>query len=339
MTSAKMADFLAAEFRYWKEQGIACSDVARHLGGDPADLHDTLIPLARLNALYEYTSRTLDDPFMGIRIGRQRCLPDMGMLADLFLRHRDARHLLETMIRFLPVVSGFFTATLQEEGKKTQVTLHPLGKEYVHPLIVDACLSGCLRLGGMAINLQSAQHHVRVHIARSLSPAQQAAYSREFGFPVRGNADNNAISFSTDLLFFTNTAHDPVLHTSAVGRAERFCHHVENRQLAGQVLTLIRHHFIDHPPGLDLIAAQLDTSVRRLQRMLHASNLNFRQLMDEVRHEKACHLLASSDSSITEIARQLCYEETASFYKAFKRWSGCSPGEYRRQCLAAEEAG
>jgi AraC-like DNA-binding protein len=74
---------------------------------------------------------------------------------------------------------------------------------------------------------------------------------------------------------------------------------------------------------------------RTLFRRLEREELTFRKLVDEVRYEVARHLLADTSLAMTEIAAVLDYSEATAFARAFRRWSGLTPMNWR----AARAAG
>ena len=88
----------------------------------------------------------------------------------------------------------------------------------------------------------------------------------------------------------------------------------------------------DHPaplPELAEMAEQLATSPRTLKRHLQQADLTYRQLQDEARYRQACKLLGERGTRISEVAYALGYNDVANFSRAFKRWSGKTPREYR----------
>ncbi|MDH5179020.1 MAG: AraC family transcriptional regulator [Gammaproteobacteria bacterium] len=80
----------------------------------------------------------------------------------------------------------------------------------------------------------------------------------------------------------------------------------------------------------DTIAKQLNMSPRTLQRRLEENGIAFVELLDEVRTELARNKLQNSDLSLAEIGFLLGFSEQSSFNRAFKRWTGKTPKEYRR---------
>ena len=77
------------------------------------------------------------------------------------------------------------------------------------------------------------------------------------------------------------------------------------------------------------MAEQLATSPRTLKRHLQQADLTYRQLQDEARYRQACKLLGERGTRISEVAYALGYNDVANFSRAFKRWSGKTPREYR----------
>jgi AraC-like DNA-binding protein len=82
-------------------------------------------------------------------------------------------------------------------------------------------------------------------------------------------------------------------------------------------------------PDLSTLAARLSVSERTLQRRLRDTNLTFRELRDRARSEIARDALSSSNVSIATLARRLGYSEPTAFTAAFRRWTGCSPSQFR----------
>ncbi len=82
--------------------------------------------------------------------------------------------------------------------------------------------------------------------------------------------------------------------------------------------------------ALDDVANALALSPRSLRRKLEQENTSFRLIVDDERRQIALQLLTCSNMILDELAIHLGYTDTASFTRAFRRWMGCSPGEYRK---------
>jgi AraC-like DNA-binding protein len=82
-------------------------------------------------------------------------------------------------------------------------------------------------------------------------------------------------------------------------------------------------------PALDEIAHNLGLSEWALQRKLRDHGLSFTQLVDQIRQETALAHLKQQTLSVTQLASLLGYSETSAFSRAFKRWFGVSPKQWR----------
>ncbi|SDW12567.1 helix-turn-helix transcriptional regulator [Marinobacter mobilis] len=81
--------------------------------------------------------------------------------------------------------------------------------------------------------------------------------------------------------------------------------------------------------GVELIASQLNMSRYTLYKRLKAENQTFAGIFQEVRREQALVFLQDPQRPLVEVAERLGFSELSAFSRAFKRWMGCSPAEYR----------
>ena len=84
-------------------------------------------------------------------------------------------------------------------------------------------------------------------------------------------------------------------------------------------------------PDLRQVASMLSTSARTLQRRLRGASLTYAGLVQQARCEAASHMLLKSDHSVSDVAGTLGYSDPAHFTRAFHRWTGLTPREFRRR--------
>jgi AraC-like DNA-binding protein len=83
-------------------------------------------------------------------------------------------------------------------------------------------------------------------------------------------------------------------------------------------------------PSLTAIAQQLGYAPRTLQRKLQEAGTSYYTLLDEMRRELSIYYLREGQIAVSEVAFLLGFSETSAFHRAFRRWMGVSPGEFRR---------
>lgn len=101
--------------------------------------------------------------------------------------------------------------------------------------------------------------------------------------------------------------------------------------LRSKVRTILSRDVSDLMPGAEAVATQLNLSVTTLRRHLQKEETSFQRIKDECRLEAAIHYLGCPDLTNTTIAERLGFDEASAFFRAFKKWTGLTPGEYRKQ--------
>jgi AraC-like DNA-binding protein len=92
----------------------------------------------------------------------------------------------------------------------------------------------------------------------------------------------------------------------------------------------------DGAPGQQQIAAALHVSNRTLQRKLREENTSFKELLKDTRMQLARKYLRSPGRSVVETAYLLGFSEPSTFSRAFKRWTGVAPAQYRESVLTQQ---
>ncbi len=95
------------------------------------------------------------------------------------------------------------------------------------------------------------------------------------------------------------------------------------------VLSVVLLRLLDGRADIEGTAEALGLSVRSLQRRLSQQGVSYRSVVDSARLTRAIALLRDTSLSVTAIAFELGYADPPNFTRAFNRWAGCSPGEYR----------
>ncbi len=97
-----------------------------------------------------------------------------------------------------------------------------------------------------------------------------------------------------------------------------------------RVMQLLEQSKKPHLMSLEDIAEQLHMTSRTLRRKLTAEGSRFQQMKDDLRRDQAIYWLSQEGISISEAGQNVGYTETASFIRAFKSWTGLSPGQYKK---------
>ncbi len=101
--------------------------------------------------------------------------------------------------------------------------------------------------------------------------------------------------------------------------------------LVTRVRELVARGMRDALPDLETAAAALELSPRALKRRLAERDTSFTRIIDDTRRHLALGYIADPALSLVDVAYLCGFSEQSAFNRAFKRWTGVPPGEYRRR--------
>jgi len=158
-------------------------------------------------------------------------------------------------------------------------------------------------------------------------PDDPGAYRRHFRTRVQFGCEVSAIRFPARWLSRPIEGAD----RSEFFRLEQMARESDSADLIAKLQRSLRVSLISGVSSGDALAALLAMHRRTLNRRLHAQGISFRDVLEEVRYEVARQLLTLSALSIDDVAAALGYASASAFVRSFKRWSGHSPGQWRRE--------
>ncbi|MET9230609.1 AraC family transcriptional regulator [Lentzea sp. NPDC003310] len=157
-------------------------------------------------------------------------------------------------------------------------------------------------------------------------PAHAAEYHLIFGCPLRFGAPATTIAFDPKFLRM------PVVQDEAA--LKRFLRHspaelLSRRDHGADTAGHVRRLLGRGVTGLEAVAAQLGVSAPTLRRRLAGEGTSFREVREQLLRDQAVASLVRGGESVEELALRLGFSEASAFHRAFKRWTGSSPGSYR----------
>ncbi|HSE32622.1 MAG TPA: AraC family transcriptional regulator [Pyrinomonadaceae bacterium] len=155
---------------------------------------------------------------------------------------------------------------------------------------------------------------------------------RLFRCPITFGAPVNKLVFDSSSLDLPIATADPGLCRMLDRHAEELLAKFPPRDsFISNARTIISKELNGGNASLERVAAQMGLSARTLQRKLHELGTSHNDLVDQIRHELAKRYLREREMAICEVAYLLGFSEPSSFHRAFKRWTGVTPKEFRAE--------
>lgn len=223
---------------------------------------------------------------------------------------------------------------LQEEGEWGAIVIEVDSLENGHPRVtgyfvelIVACLNKLTRM-----LLGDRQGAERVDVRHDCGP-QRVLCEMQFGCPIVINQPRNAMVFPRALLDERLPGAVPDLHRKAQQIVEYQLPGLPRASVASQIETLFRRHPELMGQGIERVAQRLNMHPRTLQRRLREDGEAFGEIQDRCRYEAAVIHLKQQHTDLESISERLGFSDRQNFTRAFKRWTGVSPREFRKQHL------
>lgn len=311
--------------------GVDEKALLKRVGLDPVRLKSTDLRVSQSQAS-EFVTRAIiesGEPGLGIMLARELKLPLHGALGTAVMSSRTLEEALELMTRYLTLRAPHLQVTRRQQQDQAVFTITcdiDLGP--LQGFIMDAMLFGCASMGAQLTGAPVAGSSIH---RRGPEPAYFYRFRQQIPVPVVYGASEDAIVIPRQQLALPIRFTDDQLAASSKAQCEEALRLLtEDAGFACRVRRVIEtsHPF---PPKLARVAATLFVSERTLKRRLQAEEASFQNLVDQVRLERAGELLEKTSMNLSQIADALGYADAANFTRAFKRWTGQSPSQYRHR--------
>ena len=162
------------------------------------------------------------------------------------------------------------------------------------------------------------------------APNNIEPYKQIFKAPVYFNQAKNEIIFDSILLEKKIIKADPLLKEILIKKIEKQEPDKEN-DLLSEVEDLIRQSLQSQQYQIEVIAKHLSLHPRTLQRKLQDLGISYSGLLEKIRRNIAQERLTNANISITQLSDYLGYADNTALTRAFKRWFGITPTEWKKK--------
>ena len=318
--------------RTLETQGIAPAPLLREAGINPCNLHDPnqRIALQAMSAFWRAARRVSNDECFGLHVAQHSYPTDFHGLIFATQSSSTVIEALQRAVRFAPVITTSAALRLVRGAHTTGLIYGVAEGAAVEQIATEASIACAVRFARQTWVGLPVVHGVR--LARP-APEDPLRWARLIGCPVRFDAAENAIEYANRWL---DAPLSTANHEVAEGLDCVLNDYLE-RQRRLNLPERVRGAIVRYLPLGEVqqsrVAEDLGMSVRNLHRHLLKHATSFKALLDDCRRQLAFSYLRQSDCSINEICYRLGFNEPSSFNRAFRRWTGASPGKWRRDDL------
>ena len=296
-------------------------------------------PVARFSSvsvheLWRIAALTIKDPCFGLTVASFWHPTTMYALGYSWLASENLEEAFDCTVRYTRIVNTAAHGAIRVESTRDNYKIVIETGHFSLPPVdvaVDAVLA---MLVIMCRSAYGADFRLRRVSFRHNRPDAIEGFEEMFQAPVEFSQHENSIWLSPKIVKEPLATANPEL--------VRINNHIVTDYLAqldrADIGMQVRSKLIEHLPGGHAneseIASSINVSQRSLQRKLKEQGMSFTQLVDDTRRELGLQYVRDPQYSFNEIAFLLGFTEPANFSRAFKRWHGKTPTQYRQDALS-----
>ena len=321
----------------WQSKGLATEDLLASID-EPRSFFNNpnnRLPSHKLGQLLINASYALNDETLGF-LQRPTKLGGIQLALTSAVSGRNLREAMLFLARFCALVHDDMNLSLEEEAQFAKLTLNLSPIDGSAPvaqkpgIFVIMILLFLVRWMSWTVNQQILLNKVTLQI-----PAPVFADDVDTVFPCEYcfNHAENALIFNKDFLKLPLQKRAQDIPAFIVSLPHFVTTRLVDANLTGQVKRILKSHENIASLPLKVIAEMLNKSPQTIRRHLKEEGVTFAELKESARRDSAIAHLQQHTKSIKEIAYIVGFSEPSAFIRAFKNWTGMTPGDYREHYI------
>jgi len=297
-----------------------------------------LVTQSQLGKVISNSAQLLSIPGIGLEFGQQLPLTAHGILGTAAIGSPTVMDGLSLFQRFITLRTHIFRLSLKFEESHILLDFHisekllqslgvsPEISHITKQFLIESAIAIAYKTSVLILGSKDAVSAICVNYPR---PDHYQLYDNIFGDIAQFNTHHVAITIPLTVARKKSSSGTDLLQKMLTKECEALLHE-QNRAISFlEEVTGIVRQSIRKIPAQEEIAKQLHLSTRTLRRRLKEEGTSYNQVVDSTKKSIALDLVENSTLSVSLVAESLGYFETTNFNRAFKRWTGMSPTEYR----------
>ncbi len=294
----------------------------------------TLIDLDQSNRLYKLAVQATGDPGFGLKVAQ--CIPPTTFkVAGYSLYASNNLHeFCKGLVRFFGSLNvdarHNFDASYSADDTRGiyQLSLAVTERDLCFESVdtwVGYLVKVCREISGPGFSPKS------IELIRPVPQGSEQEYQLYFRAPVRFSAQQNAIFFDRGDIYSPALTTNIELASQLDDMSTAYLTGIGRNNIARRVTWNIGKLLPTGNCSRQKVAAALNLSERSLNSKLKECGTSYQEILEELRLDSAKKYLSRKHLSLAQIGYQLGFSDSSSFARAFRRWTGLSPSEYRNQ--------
>lgn len=324
-----LSSWAVAIARTLDQRGADSQELFHEAGLDPALLTDpnARYPVERTTRLWELAVAATGDDALGLAVAENVGPTTFHALGYSLAASSSLKEAFERLLRYFRIVTDAADIFFTREGPVYRFTIRiPLSNPKPACAAIDASMAFiiklCRDLYGPDLNPTEVEF---THPA----PRNLERFEEFFRAELDFEAPFNSFCLDNAVVERSLRTGNPELARINDQVVKEYLARLDRENVSNRVHVLLTDQLPSGEVSQDSIAEQLNLSLRSLQRKLSEEGVTYKEVLDNTRRDLAISYMQESGHSINELTYLLGFADGSSFSRAFKRWTGKTPRQYR----------
>ncbi len=300
-----------------------------HLSRDKIRDFDNTIDYQTYESLITSAVDISQQPALGLYVGQRIGITTHGMMGYAMMNSASLREAIDVFIQFINTRTPLVSVELEESSTSLILSFKKrMGFDAIESTFLEALL---LTFNNVLLQISFNEADILKINFCYQAPHYKEKYQAFFQCPVAFKQPDTQLIISSKGLDAPLKMSDPTSQMQARKLCEQELKKIKGLDSLSDKIKELILTSIGHTPNLEQTAQRFHMSARTLHRHLKQEGTSFKVILEDVTHHLAKEYLKNSTLSIQEIAYLLGYSDHANFRRAFKRWQGMAPSEFREQ--------
>lgn len=316
---------------YISRKGINVDDLLKMANVDQPFISemDNKLPLEDYYSIMDAAIEITGDEYFGLHLGTGASPGDLSILGYIMASCRNIREALEKIGKYFAIIGSTQRIYLKVGGDDAKL-LWDMARYFPNKCIKHCIDSGLANTYNIILNIADGPVEIKEVWIKAEPPNDIDEYKKVFHCPVLFNQPNPALVFPSKVLEIPLKNPNPMLLLLLEHHANSFLSKIDKDDHFSRKLSLLFFESIQsHIPTIENVAKDFGMSVRVLQYKLKEEGVTFSDILDRVRMELAKSYLSEKHYTIDDITYLVGFSEPSVFRRAFKRWTGMTPNQFR----------
>lgn len=332
METSTLNTWAIALVRALEARGLDARGLLAQAGLDAALLREPngRSPVSAMSRLWRLAVDATGDPCLGLKVASYVQPATFHSLGLALLASENLEDALQRSARFSRIVSNAVDVQLQPhaQGIKQRVNWRAEGAPVEEA--IDLMMASTLKMGLILLGLDARDEHpIELRLRRAATPEMREQFQAVFRCPITFEAEENSLWIPREWIEQPLPMANALLARQNDQVVMDYLARFDGARISEKVRAELISRLPAGEPSRAEIAAALKLSEKTLQRRLQEEHTRYQQVLDEVRRDLAQQYLREGPVSVCEVTFRLGFSDQSSFTRAFRRWTGVTPGEYR----------